>query len=109
MLAQSDAVSTVDSRPMHFVLLQLDCKIFHSCVFKDQFTWFSAMHGYVCGDGSTKDSLIDSAELSRHQASQPADPCRRMSVTDNDAGAKDRKPVNPMPRTVSSFIPITRT
>src|SRR6202011_4088976 len=43
---------------------------------------------YLCGDRATENSLINIAKRPGHEASQPTDPGRGMSVADNDTGAK---------------------
>ena len=67
--------------------MELRSKCFHCCVFADNFTSFSTVQSYLCGDGAAEDSLINIAKRSRHEASQPTDPGRGMSVANNDAGA----------------------
>src|ERR1700733_328626 len=68
--------------------LELCSEFFNCCIFMGNFTCLSTVQSYLCGDCATENSLIDIAERPRHEASQPADPGRGMSVADNDAGAK---------------------
>src|SRR6202035_4447160 len=81
-------------RPMRFPqrclrhVIQLRGEFFHCGIFADNFTSLSTVQSYLCSDGATESSLINIAKRPRHEASQPTDPGRGMSVADNDAGAK---------------------
>src|SRR5580692_3051603 len=68
--------------------IELRSKFFHCCIFAGNFTSLSTVQSYLCSDGATESSLINIAKRPRHEASQPTDPGRGMSVADNDAGAK---------------------
>src|SRR5580704_4064755 len=68
--------------------IELRSEFFHGCIFAGNFTSLSTVQSYLCGDGATENSLINIAKRPRHEASQPTDPGRGMSVADNDAGAK---------------------
>src|ERR1700733_4820568 len=68
--------------------LELCSDLFNCCIFMGNFPCLSTVQSYLCGDCATENSLIDIAERPEHEASQPTDPGRGMSVADNDAGAK---------------------
>ncbi len=69
--------------------IQLRGEFFHCRIFANNFAGISIMQSYLGGDRATENSLINIAKPPRHEASQPTDPGRGMSVAYNDAGAKD--------------------
>ena len=81
----------IEPRPTHQVqshAAELRSEFFHCCILADSFTSLLAMQSYLCDNRATKNSLINIAKPPRHEASQPTDPGRGMSVADDDAGAK---------------------
>src|SRR5580692_10645056 len=69
-------------------VIKLRSEFFHGCIFAGNFTSLLTVQSYLCGDGASENSLMNTAKRPRHEASQPTDPGRGMSVADNDAGAK---------------------
>jgi len=83
------AASKTPRKNSKVTLLEVRSEFFHCCIFAGNLTSLSPVQSYLCADGASENSLINTAKRSRNESSQPTDPGRGMSVADNDAGAKD--------------------
>jgi len=71
------------------VLVELGSEFFHFSIFEDDFASVLIVKGDFCRHRATEDLLIDVAELTGDELSEPSRICGCVSVADYDARAED--------------------